>query len=55
MTGTDGGVELRRTIWFAPGIGIVREEKTRYRTGKLLFRETQQLAQTSLKGRRSGQ
>ena len=55
MTGTDGAVELRRTIWFAPGIGIVREEKTRYRTGKLLFRETQQLAQTSLKGRRSGQ
>ncbi len=52
MTGTDGEIELRRTIWFAPGTGIVREERTRYRTGKLLFRETQQLTQTSLKGRR---
>lgn len=45
MTGTDGELELRRTIWFAPGSGIVREEKTRYRKGKLIFRETQQLAE----------
>ena len=45
MTGTDGELELRRTIWFAPGNGIVREEKTRYRKGKLIFRETQQLAE----------
>lgn len=45
MTGTDGNIELRRTIWFAPGTGIVQEEKTRFRNGKLLFRETQQLHQ----------
>lgn len=45
MTGTDGRIELRRTIWFAPGTGIVQEEKTRYQNGKLLFRETQQLHQ----------
>ena len=51
MTGTDGGLELKRTIWFAPGTGIVREEKTRYRQGKLIFRETQQLAKTSVNGR----
>lgn len=43
MTGMDGEIELRRTIWFAPGIGIAREEKTRYRTGKLILRETHQL------------
>lgn len=45
MTGTDGNIELRRTLWFAPGTGIVREEKTRYQNGKLLFTETQQLQQ----------
>ncbi len=49
MTGMDGDLELRRTIWFSPGTGIVREEKTRYRKGKLIFRETQQLVKTSLK------
>jgi hypothetical protein len=48
MTGMDGDLELRRTIWFAPGIGIVREEKVRYRLGKLIFRETQELTETSL-------
>ncbi len=49
MTGKDGDFELRRTTWFSPGIGIVREEKTRYLKDKLIFRETQQLAETSLK------
>jgi len=48
MTGMDGELELRRTIWFTPRIGIVREEKIRYRLGKLIFRETQELIQTSL-------
>ncbi|MEO7098325.1 MAG: hypothetical protein ABI162_03105 [Luteolibacter sp.] len=46
MTGKDGDFELRRTTWFSPGIGIVREEKTRYRKDKLLFHETQQLVET---------
>ena len=41
----------RAKIWFSPGTGIVREEKTRYRDGKVIFRETQQLAKTSVKGR----
>ncbi len=49
MTGMDGELELRRTIWFAPGTGIVREEKTRYRGGKVIFREDQQLTKTSVK------
>ncbi|MGL4398520.1 MAG: hypothetical protein ACRCXD_01515 [Luteolibacter sp.] len=44
MLGTDGDLELRRTIWFSPGTGIVREEKTRYRLGKVIFKETQELA-----------
>lgn len=44
MSGTDGDLELRRTIWFSPGTGIVREEKTRYRLGRVIFRETQELA-----------
>jgi len=52
MTGMDGELELRRTIWFAPGTGIVREEKARYRKGQLIFRETQALEKTSIKGRK---
>lgn len=44
-TGYDGELELRRTVWFAPGKGIIREEKTRYRREKLIFRETQELAE----------
>lgn len=44
MSGSDGDLELKRTIWFAPGTGIVREEKARYRLGKVIFRETQELA-----------
>ena len=46
MTGTDGGIELRRTIWFSPGVGIVKEEKSRYRGEKLLFREEHSLSTT---------
>ena len=42
-TGNDGEIEMRKTVWFSPGNGIVREEKTRYRREKLLFRETQEL------------
>ncbi|MES2438842.1 MAG: hypothetical protein V4584_07240 [Verrucomicrobiota bacterium] len=48
MTGSDGDLELRRSIWFSPGTGIIREEKTRYRLGKLIFRETQELTKTSM-------
>jgi hypothetical protein len=43
-TGRDGDLELRRTIWFSPKTGIVREEKIRYRGDKLIFRETQELS-----------
>jgi hypothetical protein len=43
-TGRDGDLELRRTTWFAPRAGIIREEKIRYRGEALIFRETQELA-----------
>lgn len=43
-TGRDGDIELRRTIWFSPKTGIIREEKIRYRGEKLIFREVQELS-----------
>lgn len=48
MTGKDGGFLLRKTIWFAPGKGIVKEEKVRYAGDKLLFRETTELVSTTV-------
>ena len=42
-TGRDGDIELRRTVWFAPQKGIIREEKIRYRGDQLIFREIQEL------------
>ncbi|MFT4175853.1 MAG: hypothetical protein QM627_04285 [Luteolibacter sp.] len=48
MSGKDGEFELRRTIWFSPGNGIVREEKVRYHKDKLILRETQELTATNV-------
>ncbi len=42
-TGNDGDLILSRSVWFAPGHGIIREEKTRYRHEQVLFRESQEL------------
>jgi hypothetical protein len=42
-TGSDGDLELKRTIWFAPGKGIIREEKKRTRGGRTVFHETHEL------------
>ena len=50
MTGNDGPVEIRRTTWFAPGIGIVKEEKARYSGEKLLVREISDLIGTNVAG-----
>lgn len=41
MTGTDGSLQLRRTIWFTPGKGILKEEKARYIDDNLVLKETQ--------------
>ncbi len=48
MSGSDGAIELRRDIWFSPGTGIVREEKTRHRDGLLIFTEHQELTASTL-------
>lgn len=50
MTGNDGQFEVRRTTWFVPRIGIVKEEKARYAGDKLLFRETTELIETNVTG-----
>jgi len=47
MSGKDRDFELRRTIWFSPRNGIVREENARYATDKLLFREVHELTSFS--------
>jgi hypothetical protein len=44
-TGRDGDIDLKRTIWFAPGKGIIREEKSRMREGKPIFREIHELVE----------
>lgn len=56
MTGQEGSaeqgvVELRRTIWFAPGEGIVREDKERIVQGKLLVTEQHLLLSVSRAGK----
>lgn len=48
MTGRDGPVDVRRTTWFAPGVGIVKEEKARYAEEKLLVREVAELTETNV-------
>jgi len=48
MTGNDGPVDIHRTTWFVPGVGIVKEEKTRYANEKLLVRETSELIETNV-------
>ncbi|QTN32116.1 hypothetical protein HZ994_07165 [Akkermansiaceae bacterium] len=48
MVGNDGQFDIRKTTWFAPGIGIVKEEKTRYVGDRLIYRETAVLTETSV-------
>lgn len=51
MTGSDAGFVLRKTTWFSPKTGIVKEEKTRYAGDKLLFRETTELVATNVEAK----
>ena len=44
-TGYDGELDLRRTVWFSPGTGIVRVEKARYRRDQLVSREVSELVE----------
>lgn len=48
-TGRDGSIETRRTIWFSPGNGIIREEKTQYLKEKLINRQVQELVRIERK------
>lgn len=52
MTGNDGQFEVRRTTWFVPRVGIVKEEKARYAKDTLLFRETTELTGMNVTGER---
>jgi hypothetical protein len=52
MSGKDGKenpIELRRTIWFAPHYGIVKEEKSRYVDDGLMMKETIELKSMKMK------
>jgi hypothetical protein len=42
-TGHDSGVDIRKSLWYAPQKGIIREEISRYVGDKLLYREIQEL------------
>jgi hypothetical protein len=47
--GKDGNMEIRRTIWFAPHFGIVKEEKLRYINDKLILKELTDLKSMRMK------
>jgi hypothetical protein len=52
MTGKDGNegnFELRRSIWFAPHYGIIKEEKTRYINDKVVIKESMTLKSLQMK------
>jgi hypothetical protein len=50
-TGADGELILSRSVWFSPGHGIIREEKTRYHRDQVVFHETQELLERNTDGR----
>jgi len=43
MTGDSGPTEIKRTVWFAKGVGFVKEEKTYYSESKRLIHQTMSL------------
>jgi len=49
MIGKDSDLEMRRTIWFAPRVGIVKELTTRYAKDTMLLHQNQELIETNLK------
>jgi hypothetical protein len=38
--GKDGSLEIRRTTWFAPKFGVVKEEKVRYLNDEMILKES---------------
>lgn len=44
ITGKNGATEIRRDLWFQPGLGLVKEETSYYNEETLLARQTAELA-----------
>jgi hypothetical protein len=51
--GKDGTMDSRRTIWFAPHYGIVKEEKARYINDELIMKEVIELKSMQMKNDRA--
>ncbi len=49
MTGNDDEVTIRKTTWFAPKVGIVKEETVRYVDDNLIYRSTTELLEKTSK------
>ncbi len=47
MTGNDGEIVIRKTTWFSPKTGIVKEETARYVADNLIYRSTTELLETT--------
>lgn len=46
VTGMNGGLELKRSYWFAPGTGFIKEDKKYYLAEKMIMRQTRDLVKT---------
>ena len=46
VTGMNGGLELKRGYWFAPGTGFVKEDKKYYLGDKMIMSQTRELIKT---------
>jgi len=46
VTGMNGGLELKRGYWFAPGTGFVKEDKKYYLGDKMIMNQTRELIKT---------
>ncbi len=47
VTGMNGGLELKRGYWFAPGTGFIKEDKKYYLGDKMIMRQTRELVKTA--------
>ena len=42
----NGGLELKRGYWFAPGTGFIKEDKKYYIGDKMIMNQTRELIKT---------
>lgn len=47
VTGMNGGLELKRSYWFVPGVGFIKEDKKYYLADKMILRQVRELTETS--------